>query len=72
MKGDLAESVIPGDQVQKRFEKGEVIGLQGSTEMSKMQWTKSVHYAQRQVTEESRCGRWLERTREELETRAWV
>ena len=38
------KSVIPEGQVQKRFEKGEVIGLQGSTEMSKMQGMKSIHY----------------------------
>lgn len=35
---DLAEIVIPGDQVQKCSEKGEATGLQRSAEMSKMQW----------------------------------
>lgn len=65
------QSVILEDQVQKHFEKGEVMGLQDDTEISKMQWTKSNHYAQHQVTGES-CGSCLERTREELETRVWV
>lgn len=66
------QSVILEDQVQKHFEKGEVMGLQDDTEISKMQWTKSNHYAQHQVTGESCCGSCLERTREELETRVWV
>lgn len=61
--GDLAESVIPGDQVQKCSERGEVTGLQGSTKMSKMQWPKSIHYALHQVTGESRQG-WCWRAQE--------
>lgn len=50
MRGDQVETVIPGDQVQKYFEKSEATGLQGNTEMIQRQWVETIHYTRHQDT----------------------
>ena len=50
MGGDWLESVIPGHQVQKRFEKSEATGLQDSTEMTQRQWMETIYYMRHQDT----------------------